>query len=81
MGGPRRAAAVLPARLTGISRLLSRRYGRPDACGHEIAPVRNLVLTILSQNTTDANRDRAYDALTKRFSTVPALAAAKPSEV
>src|SRR5512139_1219147 len=81
MGGRRRAATGLPARVREISRLLSRRFGRPDACGHEIAPVRNLVLTILSQNTTDANRDRAYDTLVKRFPTVSELAAAKPPEV
>jgi endonuclease-3 len=71
----------LPARLREISVLLARRFGRPEACGHEIAPEHNLILTILSQNTTDSNRDRAYDALRKRFPTVPAIAAARPSEV
>ena len=76
-----RAAPDLPARLRGISRRLARRFGRPGICGHETAPVENLVLTILSQNTTDANRDRAYDALRKRFPSVAALAAAKPAEV
>lgn len=81
MGGRPRAAQSLPERLRGISRLLERRFGRPEACGHETAPVRNLVLTILSQNTTDANRDRAYDTLMRRFPTVPKLAAAKPAEV
>lgn len=80
-GGRRLPGPGLPARLREISGLLARRFGRPEACGHEIAPVRNLVLTILSQNTTDANRDRAYEALVTRFPTVPALAAAKPSEV
>ena len=81
MTGRRRDAARLPARLREISGLLSRRFGRPEACGHEIDPVNNLVLTILSQNTTDANRDRAYETLRKRFPTVPALAAARPAEV
>lgn len=81
MGGRPRAAPDAAARLREVSRLLARRFGRPEACGHEIAPVRNLVLTILSQNTTDANRDRAYETLVTRFPTVPALAAAKPSEV
>ena len=80
-GGRRLPGPGLPARLREISGLLARRFGRPEACGHEIAPVRNLVLTILSQNTTDANRDRAYETLVTRFPTVPALAAAKPSEV
>ena len=81
MGERRRTAPGLPARLREISRLLSRRFGRPDACGHEIAPVRNLVLTILSQNTTDANRDRAYGTLMRRFPPMTALANAKPPEV
>jgi endonuclease-3 len=81
MGGRHRAAPGLPARLREISRLLDRRFGRPEACGHEIAPVRNLVLTILSQNTTDANRDRAYEALMRRFPSMPKLAVAEPVEV
>ncbi len=81
MGGTVRGGPRLPARLREVSRLLARRFGRPGTCGHEIDPVRNLVLTILSQNTTDANRDRAYDRLMKRFPTLPALAAAPPSEL
>jgi len=81
MGARPRAAPGLAGRLRGISRLLARRFGRPEACGHEIAPERNLVLTILSQNTTDANRDRAYESLMKRFPSLPELAAAKPEEV
>jgi len=81
MTGRARTGPDLPARLRGISRLLARRFGRPGICGHETAPVENLVLTILSQNTTDANRDRAYGNLRKRFSTVPKLAAATPAEV
>ncbi len=44
-------------------------------------PLRNLVLTILSQNTTDANRDRAFAALMTRFPTFPLLAAASPEDV
>ena len=69
------------ARLVKVSGLLAGRYGRPEICAHETEPVRNLILTILSQNTTDANRDRAYDLLVKRFPTLPALAAARPSGV
>jgi len=41
----------------------------------------NLVLTILSQNTTDANRDRAFAALAARFPTLARLAAADPLRV
>jgi len=68
-------------RLRDVSRRLADRFGRPGICAHEIDPVRNLVLTILSQNTTDGNRDRAYDHLVKRFPTLPALAAASPSRL
>ncbi|GAB4232188.1 MAG: endonuclease III [Deltaproteobacteria bacterium] len=81
MAKGRRGGAGLPARLREISRRLAARFGRPAACGHETDPVRNLVLTILSQNTTDANRDRAFERLSRRFPTLPALAASRPEEV
>lgn len=68
-------------RLLQISRLLGERFGRPDRSAHETDPVRNLILTILSQNTTDRNRDRAYASLTDRFPTLPRLAAAAPAAV
>ncbi|MEW6719014.1 MAG: endonuclease III [Thermodesulfobacteriota bacterium] len=71
----------LPARLREIARLLAGRYGSPGLCGHETSPLDNLVLTILSQNTNDANRDRAFASLKRRFPTVPRLAAAKPAEL
>ena len=71
----------LSARLREVSGLLAERFGRPEVCAHETDPVRNLVLTILSQNTTDANRDRAFDRLMKRFPTLSALAGARPPEV
>ncbi|RJP25749.1 MAG: endonuclease III [Deltaproteobacteria bacterium] len=81
MGAARGIRPDLAARLRDIARRLARRFGEPDRCGHETSPVRNLVLTILSQNTTDANRDRAFDALMRRFPTFPRLAAADPAEV
>ncbi|MGB2983937.1 MAG: endonuclease III [Candidatus Bipolaricaulia bacterium] len=40
-----------------------------------------LVLTILSQNTTDTNRDRAYASLIDRFRTVEAIAEAEEGEI
>jgi endonuclease-3 len=43
--------------------------------------VRNLILTILSQNTNDANRDRAFSSLMRRFPKISLLASAKPGEV
>jgi endonuclease-3 len=75
------AVRGLSARLGKVSDLLAARFGRPEICAHETEPVRNLVLTILSQNTTDANRDRAYALLVKRFPTIPALASAPASEL
>lgn len=42
-------------------------YGRPDWHG-DLGPVEELVSTILSQNTNDTNRDRAYDRLVSTFS-------------
>ena len=68
-------------RIAGISRRLCARFGRPGRCAHDDDPVRNLILTILSQNTTDANRDRAFSSLMHRFPEVSRLARAKPAEV
>jgi len=49
-----------------ITRRLEKTYGRPqqEPPGD---PLDTLVLTILSQNTNDRNRDRAYDALRAAF--------------
>ncbi len=46
-------------RLRALARRLARAYGTPPASRH-LPPVDELVLTILSQNTSDTNRDRAY---------------------
>jgi len=69
---------TLAARLRDVSDRLSLRYGRPRRSPHRTDPLSNLVLTILSQNTTDANRDRAFATLTERFPTIPLLAEASP---
>jgi len=45
------------------------------------SPVETLVLTILSQNTTDVNRDRAYAALLRRFGSLDAVADADPERI
>jgi endonuclease-3 len=44
-------------------------------------PVEELVLTVLSQNTSDVNRDRAFAGLRERFPTWDALAAARVEDV
>ena len=43
-------------------------YGEP-IWRNPLPPIDELVSTILSQNTNDVNRDRAFDALRKRFPT------------
>ena len=54
-------------RLRRIVDRLASEYGRPRLRPHE-APVDELVLTVLSQNTNDRNRDVASARLRERFS-------------
>jgi endonuclease III len=49
-----------------ISGLLSQNYGYPDWRQH-LPPVDELVSTILSQSTTDLNRDKGFYALKARY--------------
>ena len=53
-------------RLRRIRDKLRREYGRPLLRPHR-APVDELILTVLSQNTNDRNRDVAYGRLRERF--------------
>ena len=53
-------------RVLAIRDRLRERYGRPRNRPHG-DPVHELVLTILSQNTSDSNRDVAYERLRERF--------------
>lgn len=55
-------------------------YGRPRNLPHR-APLDELVLTILSQNTNDRNRDVAYARLRGRFPTWEAAARAPAREI
>ncbi|MCB9134917.1 MAG: endonuclease III [Anaerolineales bacterium] len=55
-------------------------YGYPE-WRNPLPPLSELVSTILSQNTNDNNRDKAFDALTARFSTWEAVRDAPPHEV
>ena len=48
-------------------------YGRPIAPPHH-RPLEELILTVLSQSTSDRNRDVAYLRLTTRFPDWTALA-------
>jgi endonuclease-3 len=55
-------------RLRAVRDRLRAEYGRPVNRPHR-APVDELVLTVLSQNTNDRNRDAAYGRLRERFAT------------
>ncbi len=55
-------------RLAQILARLRRAYGAPPA-PRRLPPLDELVLTVLSQNTNDTNRDRAYADLRARFPT------------
>ena len=76
-------ATTLRSRLHTIARRLARAYGDPPA-PRRLPPLDELVLTILSQNTNDTNRDRAYADLRRTFPTwddvadapIPAIARA-----
>jgi len=57
---------TLPARFRQIARRLRRAYGAPPP-PRRLPPLDELVLTILSQNTNDTNRDRAYADLRARL--------------
>ena len=59
---------------------LEEAFGRPRL-GRRYPPLDELVLTILSQNTNDRNRDRAYASLRRRYPTWERVLAAEPSGV
>jgi endonuclease III len=54
-------------------------FGAPTIQSHD--PVETLVLTILSQNTNDTNRDRAFASLMKRFGTLEQVQDAPQNDV
>jgi endonuclease III len=67
-------------RLHAIRDRLRQAYGRPQLRPHR-APVDELVLTVLSQNTNDRNRDVAYMRLRERFPSWEAVRRAPEDEV
>ncbi|HEX2032293.1 MAG TPA: endonuclease III [Actinomycetota bacterium] len=69
-----------PELVREIHRRLRRAYGPLDP-PRGLDPLEELVLTILSQNTSDANSGRAFAALRRRFPTWEALAAAPEAAV
>lgn len=70
-----------PAEKAGeVSRRLRELYGQPR-WRNSLPPLDELVSTILSQNTNDTNRDRAFEALRARFPTWEAVRDAPPQAV
>ena len=68
------------ARMRRVRDRLRAYYGAPRNEPHH-APLDELVLTILSQNTNDRNRDVAYTRLRSRFPNWEAVAAAPLTDV
>jgi endonuclease III len=68
------------ARVPEIHRILKRAHGPLDA-PRRLDPLEELILTILSQNTSDVNRDRAYAAMRQRYPEWEDLAAARPRDL
>ncbi len=63
-----------------VAEILEDVYGYPTWRSH-LSPVDELVSTILSQNTNDTNRDRAFDSLTKRYGSWEAVRDAPAADV
>ena len=69
-----------PRRLRAILERLRAEYGRPSTRIHG-APIDELVLTVLSQNTNDRNRDVAYERLRDRLPSWEAVREAPVEEI
>jgi len=67
-------------RLQAVRDALRSHYGKPRNEPHR-APLDELVLTVLSQNTNDRNRDVAYERLQDRFPDWAAVARAPVAEI
>lgn len=68
------------AKYEPVAQLLREMYGTPD-WQRWLPPLDELVDCILSQSTTDANRDRAFEALKARFPSWEAVMGAPTQEV
>ena len=72
--------STLSKRALKIHEKLLEAFGNPTWC-NPLPPMDELVSTILSQNTNDTNRDRAFNALRLKFPTWESVRDAKTSEV
>jgi endonuclease-3 len=75
-----RPSRSLAKRALRVHELLLEAYGAP-VWRNPLPPVDELVSTILSQNTSDVNRDRAFEHLRARFPTWEAVRDAPPRQV
>lgn len=66
-------------RTAWIANQLLKLYGKVEAVAHN--PLETLIGTILSQNTKDSNRDRAYASLVARFGSLAAVNDAPVEEI
>jgi len=71
---------MTPKKADQIRLLLIEAYGRPLA-RRATDPIDELVQTILSQNTTDQNSQRAFDTLKKAFPTWESVLGAAPESL
>jgi len=54
-----------------VLQILSKEFGVPEISSSRLEPFQTLVRTVLSQNTNDRNRDRAYANLAKKYDIDP----------
>jgi len=72
--------AALKRKAVRVHEILLETYGQPR-WGERLSAVAELVLTILSQNTSDLNSGRAFDLLRQRFGSMEAVRDADLAEV
>ncbi len=64
-----RSKGAVKRKLKTVDRLLEKQYGTRKRRRKRVDPLDELIRTILSQNTNDKNRDRAYAAMREAFPT------------
>ena len=79
-GPPAGAAPPSGALIRRIHRRLARRFG-PLEPPRRLDPLEELILTVLSQNTSDLNRDRAFAGMRARYPTWDLVATADEAEL
>ncbi len=77
---PNVATGKKVAKVKAIHQALLEEYGR-RRWRQRLDPLSELIYTILSQNTSDVNRDRAYERLRRRFPTWERVRDARVEEI